>query len=399
MTKFINFKFDSGLPKKLLLKHCLFSLFWVFGIAIFVFRVDTSIFSVFHIQNFEINYFVPVLFIFLLFFLIKNQKWYYTIAFVFYPFLLIFWFLPKWILVKGKIYIFLYYLNFIVQLIIKFKHAIFIFFIGVCTLTLLLLTSSIWVKIFSIFFFSYVYYLFLKIFIRDFFKPAQLLEPKSINILEKYISETDTDNSTLIKDLENQKEDEKLNENEKLHKRKIRLIRVNYFLEYLSQSLSGFRNERSYLKFCIFQLSLYFIITLSYFSFFNYELFKINNNNFIYLNNPTGFDFFYYTIKTITFGSIDSLKPNSVIAKIIEISSFLIMGVFLLIIVVSQLFSLKQQKFKKEIKMGIDACQSQSKLITKHLEVKYSIDINSAHTEVNSDQFIKDMKKILEQIF
>ena len=38
--------------------------------------------------------------------------------------------------------------------------------------------------------------------------------------------------------------------------------------------------------------------------------------------NLPKFDFFYYTLKTITFGDIELIKPQSVLARINEISSF-----------------------------------------------------------------------------
>ncbi len=40
--KFINFSVDQRLPQKLILKHLSYILFWIFGLAIFLFRLDTA---------------------------------------------------------------------------------------------------------------------------------------------------------------------------------------------------------------------------------------------------------------------------------------------------------------------------------------------------------------------
>jgi hypothetical protein len=226
-----------------------------------------------------------------LFFFFKNQKWYFTVAFFCYPLLLFFWFIPKWILFTGKIYIFLYYLNFILKIIKNFKKAVFVVAVALVLTILLVFGDSTIVKWFAVFFFSYVYYLFIKNFLREIFRPSKFSEKSSKTKIEEYFALDDPSNVPFIRDLENQKQDDKLSPQEKESRIKERLININYLFAYLTQTLNGFRNERSYIFFCLFQLLLYFSISVLYFAFLNFQVFQINNNLFAFFSIPSFFDF------------------------------------------------------------------------------------------------------------
>lgn len=393
--RFLNFSLDKKLPKKLLLKHFSYVLFWIFGLGIFVFRIDTIIYSSLNLTSLKIGFVAPVIYLFFLFLWIKNQKWYYTLAFFFYPFLLIFWFIPKWILFYGKIYIFFYYLNFILKIIRNYKKTIFISLIAIVLSILLATGNSLWLRGFSILFFSYIYILFFKNFLKEIFKPSDNF--KSFSELQKFDKPPSRENfsvPTFIKNLEERKEDEKLSEVEKELRIRQRLINTNLLYDYVIQSLSGFRNERSYIIFCIFQLFLYFIITIFYFSFINFQLFHISNQLFLFSSTPSVFDFFYYTMKTITFSNIDNLKPNGTLTKFLEILSFLLLGIFLLIIVVSLLFSLQRYKFKDLMERSSKSLEYENELLTAHIKQKYGSEINN-----EEDGFIEWIRKIGKQIF
>jgi len=369
--KFINFSVDQKLPQKLILKHLSYILFWILGLAIFLFRIDTLLYSSLNLNSFKINIIIPVIYLFVLFLWIKNQRWYYTLAFFFYPFLLIFWFIPKWILFYGKMYIFLYYLNFLFKVIRNYRKNIVIATVAIILVLLLSIGNSLWLRGFSLLFFSYLYFLFFKLFLKEIFKPDSFFESSSKNKIEKFLAVDSTTTPSFITNLEVRKEDEKLEPEEKKSRIKERLININYVYEYLIQSLSGFRNERSYILFCIFQLFLYFSITVAYFSFLNYQVFQINTDQFSFSEFPSVFDFIYYTLKTITFSNIDFLKPTGTVARAIEIFSFLMLGIFLLVIVVSLLFSLQRHKLKDLMESGVKSLKIQNELLSDHIEKKY----------------------------
>ena len=299
---------------------------------------------------------------------------------------------PQWVLIYGKIYIFLYYLGFIQKIFKTLKKSILIFSIAFFLCVLLAFGNSILIRWISFLFFSYTYYLFVKNFLKEIFKPSTFTDQTS-----KFEQSTTSDefgNIPFIKDLENRKEDDSLTPAQKELNVKKRLINTNFFFDYLTQSLGGFRNERSYIFFCLFQLLLYFIVTVLYFSFLNFQLFQINRNFFTFSSNPSVFDFFYYTLKTITFGNIELLQPNSSIARIIEILSFLMLAVFLLVILVSLLFSLQRYKLKDMLQKNTKTLKVQSQLLKSHIERKYGNQISE-----DQDGFGEWIKNLLNKIF
>ena len=392
--KFINFSVDKKLPRKLIFKHIFYILFWILGLAIFLFRLDTLLFSSLHLASYNIGFIVPAIYLFVLFIWIKNQRWYYTVAFFFYPLLLIFWFIPKWILFYGKIYILLYYLNFLFKVIRNYKKNILIATVAMILVLLLSLENSLWLRGFSVLFFSYLYFLFFKLFLKEIFKPDSFFESSSKNKIEKFLSLDSGTTPSFITNLEVRKEDEKLEPEEKEMRIKERLINTNQVYEYLIQSLSGFRNERSYILFCIFQLFLYFFITVAYFSFLNYQVFHINSHQFLFSEFPSVFDFIYYTLKTITFSNIDFLKPTGDVARAIEIFSFLMLGIFLLVIVVSLLFSLQRHKLKDLMESGVKSLKVQNELLSEHIEKKYG-----GITQNEENGFVIWIKNVFGHIF
>ena len=51
--KFINFFVDQKLPQKLVLKHLSYVVLWILGIAIFLFRLDTLLYSSLYLTSFK----------------------------------------------------------------------------------------------------------------------------------------------------------------------------------------------------------------------------------------------------------------------------------------------------------------------------------------------------------
>ena len=144
----------------------------------------------------------------------------------------------------------------------------------------------------------------------------------------------------------------------------------------------------------IYQLTLFLTITVAFYTFVNFELFIINSNNYSIVGSPNSFDFFYYTIKSITFSNIETIQPISVIAKVIEILSFITLGIFSLIFVVSIIYSLRQEKFSENIKQAKDFCIAQDKIISNHIKEKYNTDIQ---TVINKSGKIKASLEILKK--
>ena len=70
----------------------------------------------------------------------------------------------------------------------------------------------------------------------------------------------------------------------------------------------------------VYEIFVFIWLSILFFWFINYQLYKIDPNNYIVIGNPSNFEFLYYSIKNIAFSGIDVIKPLSSIAKIIEVA-------------------------------------------------------------------------------
>src|SRR5687767_6523996 len=105
MSTFLNFDLEGKINSKFFFKHILFSIYWIVGILLFIFRIDVVLIDKYASSLGWLKMAIPTVYFICLFASLWLMKWYYILVFLFYPFLLIAWFIPKAILSKGKIYL------------------------------------------------------------------------------------------------------------------------------------------------------------------------------------------------------------------------------------------------------------------------------------------------------
>lgn len=399
MATFINLDIENRINWKFFLLHLLCAFFWLSVISILVFRLDLVFSQTLPINLKWISQAFPLALFAIIFLTMYLFKWYYNLALIFYPLLIIFWFLPKFILAKGKIYLFSNYLNSIVHLFKKFKKNAVSFMLFVSTFFLILVTDITAIRIISIIVFSYFYFRYVIRYVKKAFNPPSLFGTDIEGFIDGIIQ---APNSSMM--IINSIEGTKVNSNqseEEAKKRKLeRLYLISFFISCFNENLIGFKGKKAFIISWIYQLIGFFIITISYYTFTNYELYQIDNHNFIISISAGIFDFFYYTIKTITFGNIENIIPLSKISKILEIMSFLTLGIFLLIIVVSIIFTLKQDQLIENVKKATDLCVSQNNLIIQYIKDKYQTDLQTIMNESASiGTSLKSIKQIITNLF
>jgi hypothetical protein len=84
---FLNIEIDRPIHWKFLLRHVLFSLLWIIGLAIVIFRIDLYLTKFLSDQMQWIIRIIPFVFIGIVFHVMVLSKWYYNVALIFYPFL------------------------------------------------------------------------------------------------------------------------------------------------------------------------------------------------------------------------------------------------------------------------------------------------------------------------
>jgi len=401
MAEFLNIDLSGKTKWKFIFKHFCFSSVWIFGILILFFRLDLIILNYLGVDLPWLEGTIPLILFVFAALIILTQKWYYTLAFIFYPVLSIGWFIPKVVLKKGKIYLLGNYLNSVFGFFKNFKLSI-IKILAVCSaLILLFVVNQNWSRWFALMIFSIVYFSYVYNFIKSSFQPAKLFGTSVEDAIKKIISNDNIKQSLLIKSYVLQTTDDKLKQQQKKQKQIFRLITLNYIIEYTSEQLNGFKGKRAFVISLIFSLIVFIIYSVIFFWFTNYQLYTIDSSNFIVTSNPSVFEFLYYSFKSVfTFGTTDLLVPASMIAKSIHIISFLILGLFVIVIAISLLFSLRNDKIKENIKLTTELCENQKIVVSKFMENEYKTTIQKSMSEItNISQSMQKLKATLEKVF
>lgn len=399
MTTFLNLEFGKEVSKKLILKHILFSLTWISFIALFIFRLDLYLVNISNnSQNWSTKA-VPLFYLLLVFLIVTRQKWYYNLALIFYPFIFLLWFFPKYILERGKFYLFIIYVNFLLEFFRRFRKNIFYVFIFSISILLLILTKNNYVKIFSILSIGYFYSLLLINYTKKSFAPPSLFGLTIENKIKKYISDAQNNKSFFIDSIEKSKEFDTLEEEERKLKKIERLILLNSIIENFSDDFNNFYGKRAFTIFWVFQFIAYLLITELFFTFLNYQIYSIDHGNFT-VDNPSVFDFLYYTIKSLTFEGLDSFKPASPLAKSIEIIAYLIFGIFFLVFALSFFFIFRQDKLNQNLSITNDFFRSQNQALENYISTKYQKNISQIIRETKSIQdSIETLRKEMHDFF
>lgn len=400
MPTFLNLSLDGKINTNFLLKHLLFSAFWIIGILLFIFRIDILL-----IENYSnslqwLKVSLPTLYFLCLIISFFFLRWYYIIAFFFYPLILIFWIIPKTVLSKGKIYLFGNYLTAIFSKLVRFKQTIAHLFLLILSIILLVTISGIWTRWLAIFVMSYFYLRYVFKLLKKSFKQPSLFGEDLEEKIKAIIQKNNPEDSFVIKSFIHQKDDEKLELTERREKHIRRSIIANHVIDQLTNKINGFKGRKAFIISWIYSAFTFLFYSVIFFWFLNIQLFKIDVANFAYNGSLPSFDFFYYTLKTITFGDIELVKPISVLARVSEISSFFIIGIFLLVIFVSVFLSIRQDKMNENVKLTTDLFQSENLTLTKYFKDEFGMELKSAMNEVkNIDDSLKNLRNIINQLF
>lgn len=400
MSSFLNLDLDKNIKFNLLSKHIIFGLFWVIGISIIIFRVDTYFLGFFEEnlkwigKNIMLTYFISLTIYFFC------TKWYYFIALLFYPILLIFWFIPKTVLSIGKIYLLGNYIESIYSKLSNLKVFAFNFFFFLISLIILFSNQEIWARWIFICCISYFYLVFAFRFIKKSFKQPTIFGHNLESTFEALNSSRKSNNSVIINSLVIQKDDSKLGIELRRNKQIKRAIMTKYASELFASKLNSYQGKQAYIVSWIYGSFVFLVYSLIFFSLLNFQLHFIDANNFEYTGTHPQFDFFYYTLKTITFGDIEIIKPISIIARISEIFSFFIIGIFIMVIVVSIFLSMNQEKVKENIKLTTELIENENISLIEFLKTEYNVEIENALSEIKNIEYsLQNLKKNIDSIF
>lgn len=305
------------------------------------------------------------------------------------------WIIPKYIFLKGKIYLLFEYINYVFGKIINWRKTLFEIIFCIILLLIIIYDHSD-IKLYLILLFStYKFWPFLVRNIFRNFKKAKEIDISTTEVLEKYKLNKSFEGS-LAKSYIIQKADDSLEISIKNEKQKKRTILALYAIKTFEEKIKDFKTTQAFTYLWIFKVIFIFIFSVGYFWLLNYILFLIDPSLFVYNGETPAFDFLYYTFKTITFGDIDLVIPNSVISRSLEIISFIIFGIAILTYLLTIILSFKQESVKQKLHYSTELCKAEAEIVENYLTQELKSDFQTGIKEIENIQ--ESMRKIRDII-
>lgn len=382
--------------EKMLINHLKVISVWLI-LSILFFRFDELLITMVYSKYEWIRYITISSILIIAFLIIKSEKWYFFILLLIYPLILIFWTFPKNIFLKGKIYLLFEYINYIFGKIINWKKTLIEIALFILSFTIIIYDNTDFKYYLILLLLTYKYWPFLFRNIFKNFKKSKEIDNTTIETLEKYKANKSFEKS-LAKSYIVQKEDDSLDIS--LRQEKKRTILTLYAITTFEEKIRDFKTTQAFTYLWIFKVIFIFLLSICYFWILNYTIFLIQPEAFIYNGEHPAFDFLYYTFKTITFGDINLVTPNSVISRSIEILSFLIFGIVILIYLFTFIISFKQESLKQKLYYSTEFCKVEKEIVENYLVQELKSDFVTGVQELtNIQDSMRKIKKIIDSIF
>ncbi len=304
-----------------------------------------------------------------------HKKFKFILLFFFgYPFIILFWRIPKLIL-KTKSWVIVF---FSISTIISFSKSIklnfIIFSISVTSFLLILVNDSnlfILISIISLFITVIIHYIRRIIYS---FSPSQIFKIQTdvISNISKFVK-----NAYKIPDQLKLKEN--LDEQEtKTIQTNLQIVTIcNKICYFIATKLKKFKKLKINLVYYFLNLFYTFCFTIINFTFINFALFKIDHFAFNSSSNLNLLSFLYYSINTFFRVSIPDFYPISTIARLIN-SVELIFACSLFAIVIFLFTSIIKERHDEEISTAIINIKDQGKSLEAFISDEFKISVEQA---------------------
>ncbi len=386
------------------IRETLAILFWTYIlIKLFVFDIDVFLMSKFlpeYVWLLNLKFFILIGGIALIWLVTKNKyilSW--SLYVFFYPAIIFFWKIPYFVFKLRSWVLAFAFINAIISFFKYIKYNFITFALFLVSLSIIFNFSNeklLWSAsaiILVILLITYIYRLFLVL------KPSSIFQvyTKIFSEFRKNAVRSWTLDESIknlpVKSL-NQKQMETWTANLQMS------VLFNRVCLFAAKKLRDYQN--SGLNVISYVLTILVLTVLTVFSFaaINYGLFKIDSGLFSYSATPNFFTFFYYSFNNLIFNSIREITPILPISQTVSMIEYFL-ALFLVVIFVSLLFSVRSQRHTEELNELIKGIASQGKDMEGFIKDEYKINsIDDAMVELEKlkADMIKFIYKITESI-
>lgn len=368
------------------LKNIFAVLFWVYSIIkVFIFDID-----IYFIEKVNSKYTWLINYKFLLFLGIISALWiitrkskivYWGLYILFFPFILVFWIIPKTVYKIGSWNFGIGTINAFLSFFKSFKYN-FITFSGFIISSVIILNFNnkivLWTSLLLIIVILIIIFVNRVILV---FKPSFIYKIYSI-LLNKFLSSSKSTwtINTEIKELERAEMTEGQLQTWTTNLQFAIIVNKSCYL--LSSKLKGYQRSGINLIFNALSVVLLFLITIICFALINMALYKINPDYFRLVTvKPDFFEFFYYSFNCLCFNSINeiiSISNTTRLFSMIEQSFALLLGA----VFITLFLSIKTERESKDIDDIISKIKEQGDNMESFIQTEYKLTIGDAITEL-----------------
>lgn len=178
------------------------------------------------------------------------------------------------------------------------------------------------------------------------------------------------------------------------------VVLINRLLLFTAVKLKIYNNSKLNFVTYIFTILILILFTVISLTLINYGIFKIDSQLFSYEHTPTIFTFFYYSFNSMLSTPISELIPISPFTQVISMFGVLF-AFFIAAIFVTLLFSVRSKKHSEEINEIINGLQEQSSTLEVFIKDEYKLNtIDEALIELERMKalFVKFLYKLTDDI-
>lgn len=379
-------------------------LFWIYVLAkLFVFDIDIFLvdkFSPRYVWLLNFKFFILIGLIAIIWLFTKNKHillW--SLYIFFYPAIVLFWKIPFFVF-KQKSWIFAFaVINTVISFFKSLKYNFITTALFLVSLAIIFGFSDeklLWTAILILLVILSIIYVHRFISV---FKPSTIFQvhTKIFSRFRKHV----TSSFALDKSLKNlpvasldQKQLKKWITNLQSS------VLCNRICLFTAKKLRDYQNSSLNIASCVLTILLLIALTIFSFSVINLGLFKINSDFFSFYKIPHFFTFFYYSFNNLVFNSIQEITPITTASQTVSMIEYFF-ALFLVVILVSLLISVKSQKQAEELNEAIKGIEATGTEIERFIKDEYrmkSIEDAMAELEKLKASFTNFLYKITESI-
>ncbi len=381
MGYLLNLDFDRKSNTNNLLIHLRFLSLWLLIISVLIARIDVFLISMFYNNTQWIFFYSFPIICIILFLSLRSLKWYYIVAFIFYIPLVIFWFLPKFILREGKMYVLISYIKFIITRFTKWKSTFFHLLLASTLVFALIYVSEPFMRLPIIVILCYFLFKFWFKYAEYNLNPIGILGNDVIEFREVLAEDESKTFEQYDKILERQNKTKKSEKEIKMaHVKEI--IQTQTLYSEIASNLSLSKSKKYFVLYWMFLFMLSICFSLFIISLLNYQLYLFDNSNFIVEEGVNYIDFLKYSVKSLVYSDTEQVKPSTNIANIVEFLSFFVNGIIHLMILIGFGYNFHENKLNEDITLIIQFFNKEAETSNNYIVTKYGNNIEDIALEV-----------------